>query len=275
MANNDLAKQKIWHKAYEKALETITSLRNHNDFKYQKDANGADTVYVLNAFIPTAKQYVPGTDIERQAVDSSRKEIKMDQKFYFNIELDDVDAVQSVPGALEAAAEEGARVLAEQGDIYTASLIKAGVEDDSIATVAGGTITKTNAIEKVEEAFAVLYGNNVKPSSTFYLELKPKFFTLFRQNLTEVYTNNVEMAKKGYVGKYGNALVSIENLLPSTTAGDINVLRTGKAIAFVEQLKETKHYEPEGAFSKATKALYVFGGKVLNPEQIVGITSSK
>lgn len=271
----DLAKQKIWHKAYEKALETITSLRNHNDFKYQADAKNADTVYVLNAFVPTAKKYTPGTDIEREAVDASRKEIKMDQFYYFNIELDDVDAVQSVPGALEAAAEEGARVLAEQGDIYTASLIKAGVEDDSISTVAGGAITKTNAVEKVEEAFAVLYGNNVKPSSTFYLELKPKFFTLFRQNLTELFTNNVEMAKKGYVGKYGNALVSIENLLPSTTAGDINVLRTGKAIAFVEQLRETKHYEPEGSFSKAMKALYVYGAKVLNPEQIVGITSSK
>lgn len=271
----DLAKQKIWHKAYEKALETITSLRNHNDFKYQADAKNADTVYVLNAFVPTAKKYTPGTDIEREAVDASRKEIKMDQFYYFNIELDDVDAVQSVPGALEAAAEEGARVLAEQGDIYTASLIKAGVEDDSISTVAGGAITKTNAVEKVEEAFAVLYGNNVKPSSTFYLELKPKFFTLFRQNLTELFTNNVEMAKKGYVGKYGNALVSIENLLPSVTAGDVNVLRTGKAIAFVEQLRETKHYEPEGSFSKAMKALYVYGAKVLNPEQIVGITSSK
>lgn len=271
----DLAKQKIWHKAYEKALETITSLRNHNDFKYQKDAKNADTVYVLNAFVPTAKKYTPGTDIEREAVDSTRKEIKMDQFYYFNIELDDVDAVQSVPGALEAAAEEGARVLAEQGDIYTASLIKAGIEDDSIETVAGGTITKTNAVEKVEEGFAILYGKNVKPSSTFYLELKPKFFTLFRQNLTELYTNNVEMAKKGFVGKYGNALVSIENLLPSVTAGDVNVLRTGKAIAFVEQLRETKHYEPEGSFSKAMKALYVYGAKVLNPEQIVGITSSK
>lgn len=50
----DLAKQKIWHKAYEHALETITSLRNHCDFKYQTDTKNADTVYILNAFEPTA-----------------------------------------------------------------------------------------------------------------------------------------------------------------------------------------------------------------------------
>ena len=270
----DLAKQKIWHKAYEHALETLTSLRNHCDFKYQPYTKNADTVYILNAFEPTAKRYTPGENIEREAVTATRKELKMDQYFYFNIELDDVDAIQSVPGALEASAEEGARALAEQGDMYVAELIKNGVADETISKIAAGAVTKTNSVEKVEEAFAVLYGNNCKPSFKFYLELKPKYFTLFRQNLTELYTTNVEMAKKGFVGKYGNALVSIENLLPNDGTNDLNVLRTGKAIAFAEQLKETKHYEPEGSFSKAEKALYVFGAKVLNPEQICAIPTT-
>lgn len=270
----DQAKQKIWHKAYEKALETITSLRNHCDFTYQKDTKNADTVYILNAFEPTAKKYTPGTDIEREAVTATRKELKLDQFYYFAIELDDVDAIQSVPGALEASAEEGAKVLAEQGDIYVADLIKTGVGDGTITSIAAGAVNKTNAVEKVEEAFAVLYGNNCKPGSKFYLELVPKYFTLFRQNLTELYTNNVEMAKKGYAGKYGNALVSIENLLPNDGTNHINVLRTGKAIAFAEQLKETKHYEPEGSFSKAVKALYVYGAEVLHPEQICAIPTT-
>ena len=270
----DLAKQKIWHKAYEHALETITSLRNHCDFKYQKDTKNADTVYILNAFEPTAKKYTPGTDIEREAVSATRKELKLDQFYYINFELDDVDAIQSVPGALEASAEEGSRVLAEQGDMYVAEIIKKGVTEQTITSITAGSVTKTNAVEKVEEAFAVLYGNNCKPSSKFYLELRPKYFTLFRQNLTELYTNNVEMAKKGFVGKYGNALVSIENLLPNDGTNDINVLRTSKAIAFAEQLKETKHYEPEGGFSKAVKMLYVYGAELLNPEQICAIPTT-
>ena len=82
----------------------------------------------------------------------------MDQFYYFNIELDDVDAVQSVPGALEAAAEEGARVLAEQGDIYTASLIKAGIEDEFNSKLLLVVLSlKLNAIEKVEEGFLLFY----------------------------------------------------------------------------------------------------------------------
>ena len=47
-----VATQKIWHKAYEHALATITSLRNHCDFKYEKDSKNADTVYILNAVRP-------------------------------------------------------------------------------------------------------------------------------------------------------------------------------------------------------------------------------
>lgn len=270
----DLAKQKIWHKAYEKALQTLTSLRNHCDFKYQKDAKNADTVYILNAFEPTAKKYTPGTDIAREGVTATRKELKLDQFYYFNIELDDVDAVQSVDGALEAAADEGARSLSEQGDLYVANIIKTKVADNTIKQIEASAVTKTNAVEKVEKAFAILYGNNVKPSTNFYLEIKPTFYTLFRQNLTELYTNNVEMAKKGFVGKYGNALVSIENLLPNDGTNDLNVLRTGKAIAFAEQLRETKHYEPEGSFSKAVKALYVFGAELINPEQICVIPTT-
>ena len=88
----DLAKQKIWHKAYQKALETITSLRNHCDFTFQQDTNNADTVYILNAFEPTAKKDTPGVNIEREAVSATRKELKLDQFYYFNIEIDDVRA---------------------------------------------------------------------------------------------------------------------------------------------------------------------------------------
>ena len=35
------ARQTIWHQGYERALKTITSLRNHSDLKYQKDTNNA------------------------------------------------------------------------------------------------------------------------------------------------------------------------------------------------------------------------------------------
>ncbi|MBQ8044098.1 MAG: hypothetical protein IJ272_08145 [Clostridia bacterium] len=264
-----VAQQKIWHKAYEKALETITSLRNHCDFKYTKDSVNAKEVEILNAVRPTVKRYVPGTPIEKEYVDASNKTLKIDQFFYFNISLDDIYKAQSVPGALEASADEGSRALAEEGDKYVASLVKAGVEAGTITAVDCGTPTKTNAVDKVEDGFAVLYENNCKVSESYWLEIAPSFHKVLRPSLTELLTNNVEMAKKGIVGRYGNANVTIENLLAKDDTSVYNQLRTEHAVAFVEQINKVEAYRPQDGFEDALKGLYAFGGLVTRPEEIV------
>ena len=275
------ANQMIWHKAYERALKTITSLRNHCDFKYEKDSKNAKTVRVLNAVRPSVRTYVPGTAITRDAVSATKVDIDIDQFRYFNIGLDDVIKAQSVPGAMEATAAEGALALSEEGDKYVASLVKAGVEasNPTISSVARFTATKANAIEKVEEAFAILYGKNNRVSDTYWLEVAPSYFQFIRPNILELLTNNVEMAKKGVVGKYGNAMVTIENLLPkgqATTANDTvyNILRTEHAIAFIEQIDKVEAYRPEDAFEDALKGLYTFGAKVVRPDEIVVIKTA-
>ena len=272
----DEAMQTIWHQAYERALETITSLRNHCDFKYTRDSKNAKEVKILNAVRPTINTYVPGTKIEREDVSATAQTLKIDQYKYFNIALDDVKKAQSVPGAMETIAKEGSLALAEEGDKYVAKLVKQAVTDEKVAKLKAVTITKTNAIETVESGFAVLYGNNCRVSDTFHLEICPEFFTKFRQNLTELYTNNVEMAKKGYVGKYGNALVSIENLLEKDDEGNrLNMLRTSKAIAFVEQINKVEAYRPHDAFEDALKGLYTFGAEVVRPKEIVAIPTTE
>jgi hypothetical protein len=275
------AKQMIWHKAYERALKTITSLRNHCDFKYERDSKNAKTVRVLNAVRPSVRTYVPGTAITRDAVSSTKVDIDIDQFKYFNIGLDDVIKAQSVPGAMEATAAEGALALAEEGDKYVASLVKAGVEATAptIDSVARFTPTKANAIEGVESAFEILYSKNNRVSDTYWLEVAPSYFKFIRPNILELLTNNVEMAKKGVVGKYANAMVTIENLLPkgqATTANDTvyNILRTEHAIAFIEQIDKVEAYRPEDAFEDALKGLYTFGAKVVRPDEIVVIKTA-
>ena len=277
------AKQMIWHKAYERALKTITSLRNHCDFKYEKDSKNAKTVRVLNAVRPSVRTYVPGTAITRDAVSSTKVDIDIDQFKYFNIGLDDVIKAQSVPGAMEATAAEGALALAEEGDKYVASLVKAGVEASTptIASVTRITATKANAIEAVEDAFAVLYGKNNRVSDTYWLEVAPSYFKFIRPNILELLTNNVEMAKKGVVGRYANAMVTIENLLPTGKVGSgstddtvYNILRTEHAIAFIEQIDKVEAYRPEDAFEDALKGLYTFGAKVVRPDEIVVIPTA-
>lgn len=263
------AMQTIWHKAYERALETVTSLRNHCDFKYSKDTKNAKEVKILNAVRPTVKKYTPGVAIEKEYVSATDMTLKLDQSYYFNIALDDIHEAQSVPGAMEASAKEGSLALAEQGDMYVAELVKAGVTDGTIEAVDGGAPTKENAIETVEEGFAVLYGNNCKVSENYWLEIAPSFHKVFRPAMTEVLTNNVEMAKKGIVGRYGNAYITIENLLAKDDTSVYNQLRTEHAVAFAEQINKVVPYRPEDAFEDALKGLYVFGALVTRPNEIV------
>lgn len=317
------AMQTIWHQGYEKALKTITSLRNHSDFKYEKDTHNARKVIILNADKPLVRKYVPGQAIKRDPASSTKQEFEMDQMYYFNVGIDHVDKTQTVDGALEAICQEGAEALTEQGDIYVAKLVNDGVTAGKVEVVDATSATKSNAIEKLEEGLVKLYKNNVTQNTELYSENDPTYFSKIRQNLTELYTNNVEMAKKGIIGKYGNALITIENLLPKleptytvTTDTDIvegktyytrsgeasayvytevtsptkasissyyeitgygkvlNFLRTKKAVAFCEQIEKVVNYEVQDGFETAQKGLYVYGGLLVRPKEIVCIKTS-
>lgn len=270
----------IWSKKLNSALETITSLRNHCDFKYEGDIEGAKEIKILGVTRPTIETYVPGTDLVLEVPSDADQTLAINQFKYFNFAVEDIDKAQSTPGLMEELTKEATRGLTEEGDKYVASLVKAGVEHTTAPLAQSAsviTFTKDNAVASVEDGFAVLYANNCKVSDKFHLEIAPKVFTDFRQALTQLFTNNIEMAKKGYVGAYGNALVSIENLLPTNDAGSAvyNILRTDKAIAFAEQINKVEAYRPEKAFSDALRALYVFGAKVARPEEIYVIRTAK
>jgi hypothetical protein len=277
--------QTIWSKKIQEALKTITSLRNHCDFQYEADSKNAKEVKILNVTRPTIRTYVPGTAITREGGTDGSMLLQINQFKYFNFEVDDVDKAQSVPGLKEALAKEAARGLAEEGDKYVASLVKAGVEAQTNPLAQSSsvvTLTKANAVRTVEDGFVVLYGNNCKVSDDFYLEVAPKPFTVYREALTELSTNNPEILKKGAVGKINNAYVCIENLLPTGKASaqsatdDVhyNILRTSKAIAFAEQINKVEAYRPQDAFSDAIKGLYTFGALITRPEQIYVIKTA-
>ncbi len=268
--------QTIWSKSILRSLEKITSLRNHCDFQYEKDSKNAKEVKILSVNRPTIRTYVPGTPLVRESAADSSQILKIDQYRYFNFEVEDIVKAQSVPGLMEALTDEAAKGLALEGDVYVAEVVKAGVEDGTITASASEiTLTNSNAMASVEEGFATLYGNDCKVSDTFYLELAPKVFTTYRQQLTELSTNNPEILKKGAVGKINNAFVCIENCLPTSDTAHYNILRTAKAIAFAEQIDKVEKYRPEDAFTDAVKGLYVFGAKIVRPEEIYVMKTKK
>lgn len=271
--------QTIWSKSILRSLEKITSLRSHCDFQFEKDSKNAKEVKILSFTRPTIRTYTPGTALTRESVADSSLLLALNQYRYFNFEVEDIVKAQSIPGVMEAVTDEASRGLAEEGDRYVASIVKTAVEATTPTVNVSSsviTLTASNAIASVEDGFAALYSNDCKVSDTFYLELAPKVFTTYRQQLTELSTNNPEILKKGAVGKINNAYVCIENCLPtgkattSATADNVhyNILRTDKAIAFAEQIEKVEAYRPQDAFTDAVKGLYVFGAQIVRPKEI-------
>jgi hypothetical protein len=268
--------QTIWSASILRSLDTITSLRNHCNFQYEKDSKNAKEVKILSVNRPTIRKYVPGTALERESATDSSQMLKLDQYHYFNFEVEDIVKAQSVPGLMEALTDEAGKGLALEGDRYVAQVIKDAADAGDISVSASViTLSNSNAMASVEEGFATLYEHNCKVNDTFYLEVAPRVFTTYRQQLTELSTNNPEILKKGAVGKINNAYVCIENCLAEAEGAYYNILRTDKAVAFAEQIEKVEHYRPEDAFTSAVKGLYVFGAKVVRPEEIYVMKTKK
>lgn len=267
--------QTIWSKSILRSLEKITSLRNHCNFQYEKDSHNAKEVKILSVNRPTIRTYVPGTPLTRESATDSSQILQLNQYRYFNFEVEDIVKAQSVPGLMEALTDEAGKGLALEGDLYVADVVKTAVDAAEVTASEEITLTTSNAMSSVEDGFAVLYGNDCKVSDTFYLEVAPKVFTTYRQQLTELSTNNPEILKKGAVGKINNAFVCIENCLPTSETAYYNILRTDKAVAFAEQIDKIEKYRPEDAFTDAVKGLYVFGAKIIRPKEIYVMKTKK
>jgi hypothetical protein len=116
-----------------------------------------------------------------------------------------------------------------------------------------------------------MYSKNVTPQTEIWGEVSPHFYSKVRVYLTELSTNNIELMKKGVIGKYHQINVAIENLLPVKSGVKYNFLRTGKAFAFAEQIDKVAKVEKENGFGQKFKGLYVYGGVIVRPEEAYAI----
>ena len=266
------SKKQVWSSKIQHQLETITSLKDHCDFQFEGEVKQAERIKILGVVRPTIRTYVPGTALVREGANDNAQYMDIDQFRYFDFEVDDVEKAQSQKGLIEALSKEATLGLSEEADAYVASLVVADKANlNSAASTDISTVTD-GGISLIEGGFATLYGNNCKPSDTYHLEITPEWYTILRPEIITLDTNNSEIIKKGYVGKYGNALISIENMLGTWNDGTrdtkLAMLRTNKAIAFAGQIDKVEAYRPQDAFSDAIKGLYVFGSKIVRPEQI-------
>lgn len=256
------------------SAHVLTALKENcflTDFcvkEYEGEVKHNSQIKINGVERPTIGTYT-GVDIgSPEVVDDSQVIMKIDQAKYFNVLVDDVNKAQMKPELMKVLTREAGIALSATADKVVATEIATN------GTVLAGTASVNTADKvqaQVDSAILKLYENNVSLNTQLELVLSPEFYQLFRTKLTELSTDNVELIKKGFIGRYNNALVKMSNLLDKTTTEGYTscFVRTNRAVAYAEQIDKVEAYRPEGLFADAVKGLHVYGTKVVRPDEVV------
>ena len=256
--------QQYWSEHIQRELEKLCVLQSDCDYSFEGEVKSASRVKILGVGRPTIDSYT-GQDIgDPEKVEDTSVYLDITEAKYFNFLVDDIERAQSTPGLMEKLTEEAAAGLAEARDTFIAQKAKeAGAFSDSLAVN-----DADSAIKAVDAGFEYLWGNGVKLGADVTITLTPWFYNLLKSKLTEVYTNNVELIKKGVIGMYNASVVKISNNLYNDKTDDYMMIRTKRAIAFAGQIEKTEAYRPHGLFADALKGLDVYGAKTVRPKEM-------
>ena len=267
-------KPELWSKTILKELDVITGMRKHSSYEFNEEIRYGKRLHITKLGDTQVRNYTQGVDITFDAVDGTEVELVIDQQRYFGKYYDDIDKVQAIPGAVEQDMAETAKALALDADEFvSARLYQAVVATGSTIKKSASAITpnEKNVMTAIEDGLVALYENNVPTSTEIWGEVSPKMYSQLRIHLTELATANLDLMKRGIIGKYGNVNICIENRLPVKTGVKYNFLRTGKAFAFAEQIDKVAKTDKEKGFGTYFKGLYVYGGVVVRPAEIYAI----
>ena len=264
-------KPDFWSKYIQGELGKLCVLHEDCDYTFEGEIKYGERIKILGVGRPTIGDY-DGEDIgDPEKVADSSVFLDIDQAKFFNFMVDDVDKAQSKPGLMEKLTEESAVGLAEARDTFVASLATDAGEFSTSAAIT----TADDAKSAVDTAFEYLWDNGVRVNESTNIIISTWFYNLFKDKLTDLYTDNLEMIKKGVIGMYNGAMVKLSNNLYNDGTDDYMMIKTKKAIAFAGQIEKTEAYRPHNLFADALKGLDVYGAKVVRPKELYVIKARK
>ncbi len=271
--------QTVWSKKIQDDLEEKCKLVKDCTRTYEGDCQYAQTVKILAVGDPTVAGYT-GEDINIEAMTDSSQDLVIDVQNYFAFQVKDVDGAQSVPGLPEKYQQKAMRKLALKREKFIGALV-AGKAQATTDEVAGNTtykegaatiITATNKTQAAikiafDEAIVTLREKNFDDAGV--IEVDPRDYGLFKDELIELKTANDELIKRGVVGTYDNYEVKPTNNVYKDDTYVYCIVRSKDAIAFAGQINEVEAGRMEKRFSDYIRGLDTFGAKIIAQDELV------
>ena len=269
----------IWSKKIQDDLEEKGKLVKDCTRAYEGDCKYAQTVKILAVGDPTIDGYI-GQDINIEEMTDSSQDLVIDVQNYFAFEVKDVDKAQSVPGLPEKYQQKAINKLNLKREHFIGALVagkaQATVDEkqknstykEGAATVITAT-NKTKAAIKVaiDEAMVTLREKNFDDAGV--VEIDPRDYGLFKDELIELKTANDELIKRGIVGHYDGYEVKATNNVYKDENFVYCIVRSKTAIAFAGQINEVEAGRMEKRFSDYIRGLDTFGARIIAQDELV------
>lgn len=271
--------QTIWSKKIQDDLEEKCKLVQDCTREYEGDCKYAQTVKILAVGEPTIGNYL-GQDITIEEMTDSSQDLVIDVQKYFAFEVKDVDKAQSVPGLPEKYQQKAMRKLALAREKFIGALVagkaqssadeEAGSETfkpgaDTVITASGKTQTAIKTA--IDDAIIALREKNFDDAGI--IEIDPRTYKTFKEQLIELKTANDELIKRGVVGQYDNYDVKNTNNVYRDGSHVYCIVRSDKAIAFAGQINEVEAGRMEKRFSDYVRGLDTYGAKIISQDELV------
>ncbi len=200
-----------------------------------------------------------------EVLSDNERTLVINQAKGFNFFLDSIDLAQSKKGLMQAAMKEASGALSDVADRYVYSLT-----DENVEEVTEDALTSTSIISTLADARRILMEHNVPNSTAISLEIPPAIEQKLVLAKVLRSTDNVEALGRGYIGSFMGFDVYVSNNIQKNEDGSFRcIARTGRAIAFAEQVSAVKAYEPELRHGDAVKGLHLYGAKIIYPKEMV------
>ncbi len=266
----------VWEETINRELERACVFVEDCNRQYEGlVSKKGDSVHILGVGKPTIKsierENASGEIDEAEEINDTSVIMNINQIRYFNYKVGDIDKAQAVGGLMDALSAETSEGLANEMDKFIANM----ATDSAVPTLTAGAsvVTKDNVLSIIDDAIQKLQENDVNMACGITLTVSPRFYKLFKQAYVSKDTDNSEALKNGKVAMYGNVAIKLSNNVAKTEGGAVDniMLRTKRAIAFVNPLTHTEAYRPEKSFADAVKGFALFDGKVVRPKEIVNV----
>ena len=268
---------KIWSKAINRELERAMVFAEDCNRQYEGDVKQmGDTVKILGVGKPTITKQVGGSIIldDAETVEDTSVEMLINRIAYFNYLVDDIDRRQAVGGLMDALSKESSEGVANAMDEDIAAL--AALDDAPKLYKTTKAVTVENILDEFDLAVEKLMENDVKPETKIVATVSPWVKTLLRKAYVQLDTDNSEMIKNGYVGRYNNLYVKVSNNTHKNVENGSDIMiRTQRAVAFANPLTHVEPYRPEKRFADAVKGFVLYGTKIVRPKEMIVLNCKK